>query len=103
MGYQVGNCVSLLGKWSWRGNKDLSVNSLEVVVDPLIVNKFSEEQYKKKSRGLRIADERSYISRMFKRQQKMGWGRDKIQEGKSKLERAFQGGNRMPKDRDDVD
>lgn len=33
----------------------------------------------------------------------MGWRRGKIQEGKSELERAFQGGNRMPKDEDDVD
>lgn len=33
----------------------------------------------------------------------MGWRMGKIQEGKSKLERAFQGGNRIPKDEDDMD
>lgn len=83
-----------------RRNKDLEVNSLEVVVDPLAVSKVSKGRYRRKGqRAEQSSVESSCVSRMKEREggRGTGWGGRDSRRKKQTGVRASQGGHRIPR------
>lgn len=92
-GNQVDSVWPCLEREAKGGNRDLKLNSLEVVVDPLRVNMVSEGSYtKKRAEGWEQWGKQLYFKEeKRKRDSRNGVRRGGIQEGKSKQEESISG------------